>query len=117
VLRSCLGWQLESAREDPVSGEAALRLAPLFRLRLGVSRTHATLAVEALPQAEGGLPPERHALLAELAGCAAGGAAEVQVADPSGAKVAAMVQAAAARLRCGWVCVGGGGRGGVPGWL
>lgn len=49
MLKSCLGWQLEGAAEDPVSGEVALRLADLFRLRLNISRAGASLAVEALP--------------------------------------------------------------------
>lgn len=49
VLKACVGWQLEGAREDPVSGEAALRLADLFRVRLTISRTQAAASVEVLP--------------------------------------------------------------------
>lgn len=52
ALKGCVGWQLESAAEDPVSGEAVLRLADLFRLRLNISRDGASAAVEALPGAE-----------------------------------------------------------------
>lgn len=48
-LKRCVGWELESASEDPVSGEAALRLGGLFRLRLSISRAGATAAVEVLP--------------------------------------------------------------------
>lgn len=51
ALQSCVGWELERAAEDPVSGEAVLRLAGLFRLRLNVSRAGTSLAVEALPGA------------------------------------------------------------------
>lgn len=49
VLKRCAGWELESAAEDPISGEVALRLGGLFRLRLSVSRTGATATVEVLP--------------------------------------------------------------------
>lgn len=49
ALKRCVGWELESAAEDPVSGEAALRLAGLFRLRLSISRAGAAAAVEVLP--------------------------------------------------------------------
>lgn len=46
-------------------------------------------------------PADRRALLAALAGCPEGAAAaaEVQVSEPSAAKVAALVQATTARLR------------------
>ena len=54
ALKGCVGWELERAAEDPVSGEAVLRLAGLFRLRLNVSRAGASLAVDALPGALAG---------------------------------------------------------------
>ncbi|EFN59398.1 hypothetical protein CHLNCDRAFT_56732 [Chlorella variabilis] len=100
VLKACVGWQLEGAREDPVSGEAALRLADLFRVRLTISRTQAAASVEVLPEEDCKAPADRRALLAALAGCPEGAAAaaEVQVSEPSAAKVAALVQATTARL-------------------
>jgi hypothetical protein len=102
LLKSCAGWQLEAAREDPVSGEAVLRMADLFRLRLTVSRTTAAASVELLPPNLCAVPADRRALLAALAGCPEGAAApaELQMSEPSGAKVAALVQATTARLRC-----------------
>ena len=99
LLRSCVGWQLESAKEDPVSGELALRLGGLFRLRLAVSRGGATGAVELLPAEEAaraGIPADRRLLAGALAGCG-GGERGIQLAA-AGTQVAAAVQAATARL-------------------
>lgn len=46
------------------------------------------------------MPADQRALLAALAGCTDGAAAEVRVSDVSGARVAALVQAITTRLRC-----------------
>eukprot|EP00887_Chlorella_sp_A99_P005399 scaffold1.g5399.t1 len=105
VLRTCVGWQLESAGEDPVAGELSLRLGDLFRMRLTISRGGVAGAVELLPAPEGGagggvgaaIPADRRALAGALAGCAAGEVA-FQLSGCSAAKLGAAVQAAGARL-------------------
>ncbi|KAL4430905.1 hypothetical protein ABPG75_006161 [Micractinium tetrahymenae] len=97
ALKRCVGWELEGAAEDPVSGEVALRLGGLFRMRLGVSRAGASVSVEVLPEEECKVPADQQALLAALAGCAEG-SAELPVADAKGPTVAALVQATTARL-------------------
>lgn len=49
TLKRCVGWELESAAEDPVSGEVALRVGGLFRLCLSISRAGASTTLEMLP--------------------------------------------------------------------
>lgn len=49
LLKACVGWELEGAAEDPVSGETTLRLAGLFRLHISVSRAGASARLEMLP--------------------------------------------------------------------
>lgn len=75
ALRRCTGWELQSAAEDPVSGDVALRVANLFLLRLSISHAGAAASVEVLPgqQADGralwGADRRRFGVLGTVAPC------------------------------------------------
>ena len=100
ALRSCVGWTLESAAEDPVAGELRLRLGSLFRLCLTLSRTGASGALQLLPEGEAPkpVPADRRALAAALAGCAAGPRTFELPGCVGGVRLGAAVQAVTARL-------------------